>query len=283
MIEFFKKIANLEIYYEHLATIQWKEGYAYKKWVNTSHCQRIKPHLRRFAPYKYGESPTADTLFYKLKIFFKQAFDIVFGVATDKQGISLYERRSQLNWRQMTCWVFKRKALESMQDRIIDLLKGFLEMDALSVGDPAVGTKGSSKGKKKAVIFAIQKDDHDIHRCPRQVIKGAASKELTPSLKHLISKEAGVNTDSWQRYTAFNSAYPSIEQVPSSVNNSLWLLHRQRMLFQFWLQGIHRIKHLQAYLDDVTYKFNRLKCKNYRFHSLIIKMVKLKIDSYNQF
>ena len=40
------------------------------------------------------------------------------------------------------------------------------------------------------------------------------------------------------------------------------LMHRSIMMFKVWLRGTHHaVDHLQAYLDEYTYRFNRSMMK----------------------
>ena len=52
------------------------------------------------------------------------------------------------------------------------------------------------------------------------------------------------------------------------------LFHRQVMMFKSWLRGIHHhCKHLQGYLDEFCYRFNRIKYPETLFHKLVERMV----------
>ena len=51
-------------------------------------------------------------------------------------------------------------------------------------------------------------------------------------------------------------------------------MHRQIMMIKAWLRGIHRqCKHLQAYLDEFNYRFNRLRHMDTIFYNLINRMM----------
>ncbi|MBC7426730.1 MAG: IS1595 family transposase, partial [Bacteroidia bacterium] len=53
-------------------------------------------------------------------------------------------------------------------------------------------------------------------------------------------------------------------------------LHRAIMGFKSWLRGIHHhANHLQAYIDEYTYRFNRSNMKVNLFENLISRMMKL--------
>lgn len=52
-------------------------------------------------------------------------------------------------------------------------------------------------------------------------------------------------------------------------------IHRVIMGFKGWLRGIHhKVEHLQAYLDEFTYRFNRSNMKTDIFENLMLRMVR---------
>jgi hypothetical protein len=69
-----------------------------------------------FFYFQYAlESPTAQTLFHKVKFDLLKAFYIVYFVSTNKKGITSTELSRKLNLRQKTCWGFKRKVMKAME------------------------------------------------------------------------------------------------------------------------------------------------------------------------
>lgn len=65
-----------------------------------------------------------------------------------------------------------------------------------------------------------------------------------------------------------------ISEPSSTKGRAFPLMHRQTMMLKGWLRVInHQCKHLQAYLNEFNYRFNRLKYPRTIFHNLIIKMM----------
>lgn len=146
IIEFSKQFSTQEACYQYLANCKWKNGYTCQKCDNTNYCKGQKPYSTRC---KYDESPTAGTLFHKLKFPIQKAFYIVFLVVTGKKSISSYELGRRLSLRQTTCYNFKRKAIKAMEQDPDCLLTGQVEVDEFRVGGSEEGRQGRSKGKKE--------------------------------------------------------------------------------------------------------------------------------------
>src|SRR2546428_12326513 len=104
IINFPEKFSTDENCYEYLANIKWENGYNCAKCGNEKYFAGKQPFARCCTRCKYDESPTAHTLFHKVKFSMKSAFYIVFLVVTGKKGISSYELERKLSLRQKTCW-----------------------------------------------------------------------------------------------------------------------------------------------------------------------------------
>ncbi len=55
------------------------------------------------------------------------------------------------------------------------------------------------------------------------------------------------------------------------------------MGFKSWLRGMHhRVIHLQSYIDEYCYRFNRSNMKEGLFENLILRMVNQRPMTYKQ-
>lgn len=274
IINFAERFSTDENCYEYLASIKWKNDHSCAKCGHPKYFAGKKPSGRCCSKCHYDESPTAHTLFHKLKFPLRKAFYIAFLVATGKKGMSSHELGRKLDMRQKTCWLFKRKAMEAMKSSRKYPLQGQVEADEFFVGGPQEGRKGRSGGKKRQVVLAIQVDKQSIHRSYAQVVPSAESIELETFFDRHVDKQAAIRTDGWTGYRPLKKDYPGLVQEKSQTGKTFPLMHRQIMMIKAWLRGIHhQCKHLQAYLDEFNYRFNRLKHMDTIFHNLIVRMM----------
>ena len=153
-------------------------------------------------------------------------------------------------------------------------LNGTIEVDEFFIGGPEEGKIGRGNKDKKQVVMAIQTDSFGIHRCYANVIESGHSDELGSFFQERISTEAIIQTDKWTGYKPLKNRYQNLEQFKSDKNKNFKLMHRQIMMFKSWLRGIHHhCNHLQRYLDEFCYRFNRLKYPKTVFHNLVERMV----------
>ncbi len=118
--DFEKKFSSEEACLKVLAEDKWREGYVCRNCGNNNYCKGKTPYSRRCTRCKHEESAVAHTVLHHCKIPLNKAFLIAFLVC-NKSDISSHEISRQIDIRQMTCWKFKRKILDCI-DESKDLL-----------------------------------------------------------------------------------------------------------------------------------------------------------------
>jgi predicted RNA-binding Zn-ribbon protein involved in translation (DUF1610 family) len=269
---------------KYLADRKWTDGFLCPKCGNTKYCNGDREHSRQCTKCNYIGSPTSGTLFHKVKFSLRKAFYIVFYLSTSKKGISSTELSRKLGLRQKTCWLFKQKVMVAMKSSGQFLLQGKVEVDETVVGGQEEGVVGRKNKKKKLVVFAVERKGKGISRLYGKVIEKASSKELGNFMKQIIDKNAEVKTDEWTGYKPLTADFPNLTQVPSGKKGENFPdLHRAIMGFKGWLRGIHHhAEHLQAYIDEYTYRFNRNFMKKGLFENLINRMINEKPHTYKR-
>jgi hypothetical protein len=278
-ILFYKRFPDEESCYQYLAAIKWEEGYICKKCSHTNFCAGRKPYSRRCTRCKYDESPTAGTMFDKCKFSLHLAFHIVFKLSTKKKGMSSVELSHEFDLRQMTCWEFKLKVQQAMRSSRRFPLTGSIHVDEFLVGEYEEGKIGrSSESKKRLVVVALEiLKKGGVGRAYAKVIDHASGKEFKPFFNDHISHQAHIVTDEWKGYLPLKKDYPHLEQRPSKKGGNFPELHVHIMNIQGWLRGIHHHcskEHLQGYLDEYHYRYNRRNYMSTIFDNLVSRMVK---------
>jgi hypothetical protein len=284
LLQFNDKFSTDESCYQYLSDIKWKNDYQCAKCGHRKYFSGKQPCSRCCSKCKYAESVTAHGLFHKMKFPLRKAFYIVFMVVTGKKGISSYELGRKLDLRQKTCWQFKRKVMEAMKSSGEHLLDRHVEVDEFFVGGQEEGKKGRGREKKALVVMAIEVNKFGIHRSYARVIPAADHIELQAFFDVHIDKYASIKTDGWKGYIPLKQEYGGLVSEPSSAKGKAFpLMHRHIMMFKSWLRGIHHhCRHLQAYLDEFNYRFNRLKYPGTLFHNLIIRMMEHPPTTYQK-
>ena len=101
--------------YRFLAEVKWENGFTCRKCGNTNHCAGKTPFSRRCTKCKTEESAAAGTIFHNCKFPVHKAFYIAYNVCKGKEDLSTYELARRLSLRQMTCWNFKTRIRNFLQ------------------------------------------------------------------------------------------------------------------------------------------------------------------------
>jgi hypothetical protein len=262
----------------YLAAEKWKNGYVCPKCGHTHYCAGGTQYSRQCTRCKHSDSPTAGTLFHKVKFPLVKAFYIVYFVATSKKGIASTELSRKLGLGQKTCWYFKRKVMQAMKSSDNYPLTGKVDVDEFFVGGQEKGKKGRGKENKKLVVVAIEKRGKGISRMYGRVIEKADAKNLGSFMRTKIEPQANIKTDKWLGYKPLKNEFENLVQLDSGEKGGNFPeIHRVIMMFKSWLRGIyHSVTDLQAYIDEYTYRFNRHLMKTSIFDNLILRMLNYK-------
>lgn len=223
---------------KYIADLKWADGYTCKRCGSEKYIKGNKPYNRRCLICKYNESPTAGTMFDKVKFSMLVAFHIVFKIATKKKGMSTLELSREFDLRQKTCWGFKWKIQQAMTSSLTNPLQGTVHVDEFFVGGPEEQKRGRVKGEKKLVVVALEIIGNGIGRAYAEVIEHASSKELGLFLKKYVSKDAKVVADEWKGYTPIKKEFSKLEQVASDNGKNFNDIHLHIMNIKGWLRGI---------------------------------------------
>ena len=261
---------------KYIAEIKWEFGYKCKRCGNERFFKVARPYHRRCLKCKYDESPTAGTMFDKVKFSLLISFHIVFKIVTKKKGMSTLELSREFELRQKTCWGFKWKIQQAMASSLSNPLQGIVHVDEFFVGGAEKQKRGRAKGDKKLVVLALEIVGNGVGRAYAEIIEHASSKELGAFLNKYVSKDAQVVSDEWKGYTPLKKVFTKLGQVASDDGKNFNDIHLHIMNIKGWLRGIHHHcskEHMQGYLNEYHYRYNGRSHAGSMFDLLIKRMV----------
>lgn len=141
------------------------------------------------------------------------------------------------------------------------------------------------------VVIAVEDKGVGLGRIRLRHIPDASSKNLNPFIEDSIDIGSTICTDAWFGYSKFSSlGYKHVIMNQQSFvgDNPLPLVHRVASLLKRWLLGTHQgavsHEHLDYYLDEFTFRFNR-RTSNYRgklFYRLLQNAVQVEPVTFNK-
>jgi len=152
-----------------------------------------------------------------------------------------------------------------------ELLTGRIEVDECYIGGLEEGLPGRLNLEKTLVVVAAQEDGPGIGRIRMRQIRNASAESLMPFVQDSIAPGSVIHTDGWLGYLPLESKGYAHEvtflkgkkKTPSEL---MPRVHRVISLLKRWLMGTHQgavsHKHLDDYLDEFTFRFNRRRSKS---------------------
>jgi len=214
-------------------------------------------------------SVTAGTIFERTKLPLRTWFAAMWFVTSQKDGASALGLQRVLGFGSyQTAWTWLHKLRQAMVRPDRDRLCGRIEVDETYVGGSKAGGKRGrgSKGKEIVVIAVEVHSPKGFGRIRMRRIPDVSGSSLLPFVCDIAEKGSEILTDGWTGYSGLSKCGFSHDKVVLSdtgdpAHISMPGVHRIAALAKRWLlsthQGSFSAKHLEYYLDEYTFRFNR--------------------------
>jgi transposase-like protein len=214
----------------------------------------------------------AGTMFEQTKTGLARWFLAIWLVTSSKGGISAMELQRQMGFGSyQTAWSWLHKIRKAMVRPDRAPLAARVEADETLVGGAKPGRPGRGAAGKTVVAGAVEAApgkgrNRRLGRLRLQAVPDASAASLEAFLKANVATPATVGTDGWRGYTGLGDAGYVHQPVNLTTGWGdavlrLPAIHLVFGLAKRWLLGTHHgavsRKHLQAYLDEYVFRFNR--------------------------
>jgi transposase-like protein len=164
-----------------------------------------------------------------------------------------------------TVWEWLHKLRRAMVRPGREKLSGIVEIDETYVGGPKSGKRGRGAEGKALVMIAVEdKDELGFGRIRLGRVEDASGNSLIRFVQDNVEIGSTVRTDGWNGYNGLSEkGYEhTIQEETGEVGEEMLpLAHRIASLMKRWLMGTYqgavREQHLDYYLDEYTFRFNR--------------------------
>ncbi len=248
----------------YLAEIRWPDGFRCQR------CGHIEAWITERGLWHctacgFQTSVTAGTIFQDTRKPLRLWFRAMWYLVSQKQGVSALGLQRVLGLsRYETTWIWLHKLRAAMVRPGRDRLSGTVQVDETCIGGERSGKRGRGTAGETLVVIAVEDQGKHVGRIRLRRVPDASAASLTLAVKEMIEPGSIVNTDGWTGYATVGSKGYIHEEVRPSAeigDNLLPLAHRVASLLKRWLGGTHqgavRPAHLEYYLDEFTFRFNR--------------------------
>jgi transposase-like protein len=270
--DFDKWFSSESICLEFIAKLRWPEGFICPACGETT----SKPSLMGRGLFlcrkcKRQTSITSGTLFHRSHKPLRTWFLAIWFVTSQKHGASALGLKRVLGLGSYdTAWSWLHKLRRAMVRLGREQLIGEVEVNETYVG--GVGTKVRGRGAKLKTIVAIAAEVRG--RGPGRIRMARIADLSAPSLRRFVrdnvQRGAELRTDGWSGYNGievmgYKHIVTNISNTGDPAHVVMPRVHRVASLFDRWWLGIHqgaiRPQHLDYYLDEFTFRFNRRTSK----------------------
>ena len=202
-------------------------------------------------------------------------FRAIWHVTSQKNGASAVSLQQVLGLGSYeTAWVWMHKLRRAMVRPGRDRLLGRVEVDETFVGGEETGWvhSGRGAGSKALVVIAAEENKRGIGRVRMARVRNATRRSLLDFLQRAVEPGSVVHTDGLPAYRDMEALgythEPTVLQGKGkdAATRILPRVHRVASLLKRWLLGTHQgavsAEHLDYYLDEFTFRFNRRTSKS---------------------
>lgn len=219
------------------------------------------------AACRHQSSVTAGTIFDKTRTALTTWFEAAWHVTTAKNGMAAKTLERTIGTSYQVAWWMLQRYRVAMVRAERSRLEGEVEVDEAYVGGVEHGGKRGRGTTKDIVVIAVElKNPKGFGRLRMRQIPDVSATSLLAFIGGAIKPGASVLTDGWSGYNDLcNQGYEHKVIVGSTSGDpahvSMPGVHRVASLLKRWILGTHQgavtTTHLQSYLEEFTFRFNR--------------------------
>ncbi len=277
---------------EYLFRLRWPDGYACPRCRHRK-AWPITNGLWQCAQCDYKASVTAGTVFQDTRKPLTLWFRVIWYLTSQKNGASALGLQRVLGLGSYeTAWTWLHKLRRAMVRPGRDRLAGRIEVDETYWGGPEP-IRGRGAETKALIVVAAQEDGSGIGRVRLRHVPDASAVSLGGFVQDVVESGSVVHTDGWSGYAGLESAgyrheVTNLEQSDGTASELLPRVHRIASLLKRWLMGTHQggvsHGHLDYYLDEFTFRFNRRRSRHrgLLFYRLLQQAVQIEPVPYTK-
>lgn len=272
LLEFEDRFATDQACRDYLTQVRWPHGFVCPRCGVGTAWTATRGRLV-CGGCRHQTSVTAGTIFHDTRKPLRLWFRAMWYVTSQKNGTSAIGLQRVLGLGSyLTAWTWLHKLRRAMVRPGRDRLSGRVEVDETYVGGEEPEAHARQILGKCLVAIAAQEDGRGIGRIRMARIPDASAVSLQQFIRGAIEPGSVVHTDGWEGYRSLgeNGYRHKVTilrgQGKDAAIELLPRVHRVAGLLKRWLLGTHQGSvsgnHLDYYLDEFTFRFNRRKSRS---------------------
>jgi ribosomal protein L37AE/L43A len=266
LLEFMERFGTAESCRDYLYQIRWSKGFVCPKCATKDEPFNIKArNVYQCRHCTHQASVTAGTIMDKTRTPLTKWFMAIYLMGQDKRGCSALKLKRELKIAYDTAWTMSHKIRKAMGDRdSLYLLSGIVEIDDSFFGAAHEGSKRGRGTDKTPVAFALSLNEKGRPGYLRAKVCSAVDGDnLVEFAKDCIAPGSVLRSDGLPAYGKLSKEGFRLESEafdPKENPEHLKWIHVVVSNVKAFIAGTyHGLDdiHLQAFLDEFCYRFNR--------------------------
>jgi len=248
---------------EKLFEVRWPKGFVCPRCGAKGYGYHEKKKVYQCKKCRHQASLTAGTVMEHTRLPIKIWFWAMFIMATDKRGSSATYLSTVLKIRYKSAWLLLQKLRSAMGNRDARyLLEGIVEFDDSYFGGPGTGGKRGRGTSKAKVLAALSKQEEGKPRFLKmRVVPNLKGPTVGKFARAAIAEGSTIETDAMRSYRKpLSEKYNHNWEIFDADKEMLVWLHtiisNAKSFVQGTFHGLDEL-HLQRYLDEFCWRFNR--------------------------
>lgn len=261
--DFIHRFPNDEACIRYLIQVRWPDGF--KCPMNDGRkVSYYAPRHRFQCSNGHQVSVTAGTIMHRSKVPICLWFWAAYLISTQTPGMSALQFARQMGLHYETAYMMLQRLRAGMVNPSRSQLNSQVEIDESYIGGKKAGKAGRGARGKAIVVGAVEVRGQSSGRVRLRKIPYATSKQILQFILRYVQRGTTIITDGLAVYRQLPTlGYKHIirhGKTSKEVAKQLPYIHRIFGNLKSWLIGTHHgvsPKHLQAYLNEFTFRFNR--------------------------
>lgn len=268
LLELESRFSDEESCRDYLFRLRWPDGFVCptcggKAAWTTGRGLWLCPACRRQV------SVTAGTIFHRSHTPLTTWFRVMWLATSSKSGVSAMGLQRSLGLGSyQTAWTMLQKLRRAMVRPGRERLRGTVDVDETYWGGEEPGAIGRLTHDKSLVIVAAEHEGGGIGRIRLSRINDLTRATLHGFIAQAVEPGSTVATDGLPAYLDLQGYIHDrrVQRRQAAGEHLLPRVHRVIALLKRWLLGTHQgavgPEHLDYYLDEFTFRFNRRRSKS---------------------
>ena len=275
--KFQEKFATEDACREYLFQLKWPQGFICPKCGHREYYLIQRGHLYQCKQCQKQSSTTAGTMLHRSHLSLVKWFWAIYLISRDKRGCSALSLKNMIQVSYPTAWLLFQKIRTAMAAKERDyILSGLVVIDDAYYGAATKNKKRGRGTEKSKVLVSISLNKYGAPLFAKmKVLEDLKSETVTSAISQMIEKGSTLRSDDYKSLATVKDYIHEVIVTSKDEETAYSILKWANVVISnsksYILGTYHGLpdKHLNRYLNEFCYRFNRRFCEPLIFGKLV--------------